>query len=351
MIDLRSDILGGIPEPALAAMAAAARDAPAFDLDEDPHQSALEEETAALFGFERGMFVPTGTMANQIALRLRCDPGEMVIAERGSHVTVNEAASTAGLNGVAVHALDGLRGHLDAATVATALASLPRSAADRRVGLVWLENTHNRAGGTVMPPSQRRTVVALCREAGVPLHMDGARIWNALLATGESPQATVEGIDSMAVSLNKGLGAPAGALLLGNAPFIAEARRVRRMFGGWWRPVGFLAAGARAAIAIFRERLATDHARAARFAARLREILPPGFAAADPETNVVMLAVPPGVPQRRLLEALRREGVNASDYGAAGIRFVFHARIADADIVDAADAIARGIASLRPATH
>lgn len=191
MIDLRSDILGGIPDAASRAFLEACADPPSFDLDEDPHQNALEDEVAGLFGFERALFMSTGTMANQVAIRIRCAPGKIVLADRDAHVAVNEAASTAGLNGAALHLLAGERGHLAPRAVADALETLPRSRADRRVGLVWLENTHNRAGGTVMPAGWGPTIGSAAKAHGVPVHLDGARIWNALVATAG---ASVDGI-------------------------------------------------------------------------------------------------------------------------------------------------------------
>ena len=348
MIDLRSDILGGMPDTALQALIAAADDPPAFDIGEDPHQRALEEEVAGLFGFQRALFVPTGTMANQIAVRVRCSPGEIVLADREAHVAVNEAASTAGLNGAALHLLDGVRGHLEAQTVADALCALPRSQSDRRVRLIWLENTHNRAGGTVMPQGWTRAVAAAAREHGVPVHVDGARIWNALVAGGDGRDGSdvndrgatlVAGADSLTINLNKAVGAPVGSLVLGDGAFIDEAVRVRRMFGGWWRPVGPLAAAARAAIDGFQARLQADHRRAAAFARQLMPHLCGAACVSEPDTNIVMLTLADPTRVDAFLVRLSAAGVRASNYGHGRMRFVFHARITDRDVEDAAKTV------------
>ena len=343
MIDLRSDILGGLPEAAMQAMISVANEPPCFDLGEDPNQNALEETVADLYGYEKALYVPTGTMANQIALRIHCAPGETVIADRNSHLAINEMASTAGLNGAALFLLDGERGHPKAGDIERALAATPRSAADRDVKLIWLENTHNWAGGTVMSKTMLRKIVITCKSADKPLHLDGARLWNAAVASNSSPNELTSGVDSTAVSLNKAVGAPVGALLLGEKGFIAEAIRVRRMFGGWWRPVGILAAAALAALEGFSERVKVDHFRAKCFASELNQTLPAGFSVQTPDTNIVMLHTPENVSPRSLVGLIRSHGVLAKDYGKAGVRFVFHSRVTENDIEPAVEAVTNGI--------
>jgi len=314
----------------------------------------LEEEAADLFGFESALFVPTGTMANQIAIRIWCSPGEIILADREAHVATNEAASTAGLNGAAMHLLDGVRGHLDAQTVAAALHAVPRSRADRRVGLVWLENTHNRAGGTVMPEGWTRAIAAVAREHGVSVHVDGARIWNTLVAHAGAKAlegtavaaAIVDGADSLTVNLNKAVGAPVGSLVLGDRAFIEEAVRVRRMFGGWWRPVGPLAAAARVAMQGFHARLEADHLRTQAFARRVASCLGDMASVSEPDTNIVMLTLVDAANVGPLLSRLRTANVRASNYGNGRIRFVFHSRIADDDAASAADAVAEALGAV-----
>jgi threonine aldolase len=351
MIDLRSDILSGPPPEALEALVAAARDPPGFAQGEDRHERALKEHAADLFGFADALFVPTGTMANQIAVRLRCAPGEIVIADAESHVALNERSSTAGLNAAALCTIVGERGHLSPQLVAAMLESVPRSASDRRVGLVWLENTHNQAGGTIMPRGWTAEIAALCKPREIGVHIDGARIWNAAVAQPCPLREIARGADSLALCLGKGIGAPVGALLLGDRAFIAEAARVRKMFGGWWRPVGMLAAAAHAALHGYATRLAADHAHARAFAAALRERLAPlGLAPGEPETNIVMLELGAAERAERVAASLRARGILASPYDRGRIRFVFHAAIGARDAAAAAHAVAaETIACVAPA--
>jgi threonine aldolase len=178
------------------------------------------------------------------------------------------------------------------------------------------------------------------------VHFDGARIWNGGVARGGRPREAAEGADSLSLCLSKGLGAPIGALLLGDRAFIAEAARVRKMFGGWWRPVGMLAAGALAATRGFEARLAADHTSARAFALALRERLAPlGVAPEDPETNIVMLELGSNDRAQRVSEGLRQRGVLASPYGRGRIRFVFHAGIGPDAATAAADAVSAATAS------
>ncbi|MBS7706303.1 threonine aldolase family protein [Chelatococcus asaccharovorans] len=339
MIDLRSDILGGWSADVLKAMIDAANDPRGFAHGEDLNQRALEEELSGLFGFEDALFVPTGTMANQIAVRIWCQPGQVIIADREAHVTINESSSTAGLNGVAVRGVEGSDGHLSADMVKEAVANTPRSSIDRQVGLIWLENTHNHAGGTVSPAGWIQAVGQYCDAIGKPVHMDGARIWNAAVATGTEPSYLVKGATSISVNLNKALGAPTGAAILGNRAFIEEAARVRKMFGGWWRPVGMFAAGASAAMRSYKERLSVDHNRGRRFAALLAERIAPIGSVNAPQTNIVMMSGPSEDWAKTMLTELKKRHVLASPYGHGRIRFVMHAAISDSDIVAAADAV------------
>jgi threonine aldolase len=344
-IDLRSDILGGWSPDVLKAIVEAAGDPRGFAHGEDINQSALEEELADLFGFEAALFVPTGTMANQIAVRVWCQPGQVIVADREAHVAINESSSTAGLNGVVVRGVDGRQGHLSVDMVTHALGTTPRSSIDRQVGLVWLENTHNHAGGTVAPDGWTAGVGAYCRHVGKPVHVDGARIWNAAVATAKEPSELVKGASSLSVNLNKAVGAPVGAVILGDRSFMEEAARVRKMFGGWWRPVGMLAAGARAAVRAYKEKLAADHVRAGALAARLSEHIHSIGAVNEPQTNIVMMTGPSEEWARSTLAGLKERQVLASAYGHGRIRFVLHAGISDREVVAAADAVGAVLAS------
>ncbi|MFI5015094.1 MAG: threonine aldolase family protein [Hyphomicrobiales bacterium] len=343
MIDLRSDILAPCPQEALTAMLAAASDPPGFGHKEDPHQRLLEEELSAAFGFEDALFVPTGTVANQIAIRVWCAPGEAIVAERESHVATNEASSTAGLNSVALRLIAGEYGHLAPSSVARALAAQDESSPGRKTCLVWLENTHNRAGGTVMPQRWMTELVDICRSANVPIHVDGARVWNAAVASGTQLHEVARGASSLTASLNKAVGAPAGALLMGSKEFIEEAARVQKMFGGLWRPVGMLAAAAIIAARNFRPRTEADHESARCFAAILDRRLGGSVSITKPQTNIVMLDLSSPKHTEALISSLKGRGVAASRYGDSRLRFVLHAGISALRAAEAAECIAAEI--------
>lgn len=331
MIDFRSDVLARPSRDVLDAMLAAAAEPPGFKRREDRQQDALERELSEAFGFADGLFLPTGTMANQVALRVWCAPGETLLADHESHVAVNEAAATAGLNGVALHLVAGERGHPAPAAVETALAQRAKTD-ERRLRLVWLENTHNRAGGTVMPAGWLAEIADRASVRDVPVHVDGARILDAAIAANAALNDIAAGASSLMVSLNKGIGAPVGAVLLGSRAFIEEAVRVQGMFGGLWRPVGLLAAAARTAFAACRLRIEASHARARDFAARLEQRLAGRATVPVPETNIVMLELASEADVARLLAALRAGDILASAYRRARIRFVLHAGISTADL-------------------
>jgi threonine aldolase len=327
LADFRSDLMAGIPPAAREAMLRASDDDPEMGFRDDPHQSRLERSVADLAGFEDALFVPTCTLANQIALRLWCRPGDLLVAAADSHVAGNEAASTAGLAGVAVRRLAGLRGHLAPDAVRAGLA-VPRAAADQRTSLVWLENTHMRAGGTVAPPGWNQAIGAACRDADIRLHLDGSRLWNAEAATGLSMVALAAGADSLSLSLNKALGAPAGSLLLGSRDTIREALAVRATLGASWRPVGFLAAAALASVQGRAGRLRDDHRRASLLHAGLSRAFG-SLAGEAPDTNIVLLATPPGLTAPQAAAALQTMGVLVLALDNATLRFVVHARIGD----------------------
>ena len=289
--DFRSDLMAGIPPAARESMLLAAAQDPEMGARDDPHQSRLERTVADLAGFEDALFLPTCTLANQIALRLWCRPGDAVVAAADSHVAGHEAASTAGLSGVTARRLAGMRGHLPPEAVQAALAQ-PRRPEEQPTRLVWLENTHMRAGGTVAPDGWIIAIANTCSDAGVKLHIDGSRLWNAEAATGRSLAVLASAADSLSLSLNKALGAPAGSLLLGSRASIREALAVRATLGANWRPVGFLAAGALAAVQGRHARLQDDHRRARVLHAGLSRSLGP-LAGMMPDTNIVLVTTPP----------------------------------------------------------
>ena len=281
-IDLRSDTVTRPTAEMRRAMAEAEVGDDVYG--EDPTVNRLQDRAAALLGFEAALWVPSGVMGNEIAIRLLTRPGQEVLADERSHVVQFELAGMAVLSGVMPRTVSAGDGLLTPELVRSALK--PKVYYRSEVGLAVLENTHNLAGGTVATVAQTRAVVAACREARLNVHLDGARVWNAAVALGVEPKDLLAGVDTAMVTLSKGLCAPAGSLLLSSRPRIEEARRVRKQLGGGMRQLGVLAAAGLVAIESMVPRLADDHANA-RF---LAEALEAGRAArvAPVRTNIVV---------------------------------------------------------------
>jgi threonine aldolase len=324
--DFRSDTLT-TPDAAMrAAMAAAEVGDDVFG--EDPTVRRLEEEAAALLGMERALFTPSGTMANQIAIHVHCRPGDELICEQRSHVFVYEGGSAARLSGTQVRPLPADDGFPSAADVTAAIRvddpHFPRSR------LLVLENTHNMAGGRVLAPTRQHELVAVARAAGMRVHVDGARLCNAAVALGVVPADLTRGLDSVSLCLSKGLGAPVGSVLAGDAAFVHEARRVRKAFGGGMRQAGVLAAAGLLALRDGRTRLAADHARARRIAEALATTPGCTIDKARVETNIVLVDV--AFEPKVLLDFLAGRGVRALPVARHRIRFVTHRDVTDAHV-------------------
>ncbi|MET0342053.1 MAG: GntG family PLP-dependent aldolase [Polyangiales bacterium] len=332
-VDLRSDTVTR-PTPA---MRRAMADADVGDdvYGEDPTAQRLEEETAALLGKEAALFVPTGTMANQIALMLHCRPGDAVVVGAAAHCMAFESGAGAALAGVQFDVASE-RGLYDASELERALAKsgdlFPRTR------LVALENTHNRDGGAVWPSAQAHEVAALAHARGLPVHLDGARIWNAAIATGETPAALASYADTVSVCFSKGLGAPVGSAFAGSHAHVREARRFRKMLGGGMRQVGVLCAAARHALAHHRSRLAEDHALAAQLARSLSRL--PGLVVHSPETNIVLVDLRTHAAPE-LVSRLREAGVLLNAVSPTRLRAVTHRDLSTADIDAASGVMAR----------
>jgi threonine aldolase len=267
MIDLRSDTVTR-PTPA---MLQAMLQAEVGDdvIDVDPTVVRLQERTAELLGKEAAIFMPSGTMTNQIALRVHCRPGDEFLCEAECHIYNYEQGAFAQLSGLVARTIQGKLGVLHVDQLQGMIR--PDNEHMVRTKLLCLENTHNRGGGSVFPQEQ---VIALCEWAhaqGVPCHLDGARLFNASVATGRSVRELSEPFDTVSVCFSKGLGAPIGSCLAGPKDFIQQARRARKLFGGAMRQVGFVAAGALFALEHHVDRLAEDHAHAQRLADAVRE--------------------------------------------------------------------------------
>ena len=346
LIDFRSDVLTQMPERALAAFLAAARSSSDYTPRGNRHELQLIETLTALFGFEDGLLLPMGTMANQVALRVWCGQGGTVLADAAAHVATNELASTIGLNDASLAPIPGRDGHFDAAALVEAIART--DGATRR--LVWLENTHNRAGGTVAPPGLSRDIGTSARAAGLPVHIDGARLWNALVFYRDNGAdfgnkaslevSAVAGADSLTLNLNKALGGPFGAVLIGSRDFVAKAASVRKMLGGQaWR-VGPFAAAALAAIDDYDARIREDHRRARTFSEALVPSVPSNWRVDAPQTNIVRLDLPDQETALGLAATLNASRILVPPAQDGRLRFAFHSRISDDAVRTAAAAIA-----------
>jgi threonine aldolase len=257
---------------------------------DDPTVNRLQEAAAEITGKQAAIYLPTGTLCNQIALHVFARPGRFVVCEASSHVGGTEAASAAVLSGVAFRRVAGRsRGMLEAGQVAAALVPDPYGV--DLVDLVTIENTHQRGGGSVLPVADVAAIGAVCADRNVPLYLDGARIFNAAAVTGATVADYGAGVDALMFCVSKGLGAPIGSLLAGEAEFISEARRLKVLYGAAWRQAGIMAAAGLIALAEGPKRLPEDHENARRLAAGIAEILP---GAADPgqvQTNIVFADV------------------------------------------------------------
>jgi len=339
MIDLRSDTVTR-PTPA---MRRAIAEAPVGDdvLGDDPTVAALERRVAETLGKEAAVFMPSGTMSNQVAIRAHTEPGDEILVEATAHCYFYESGGPAALAGVMCRLLAGTRGLFTAADVRAALR--PRNLHFPPTKLVCVENTHNRGGGAVWPLAQTAEVADAARQAALALHLDGARLWNASVATGVPEREYARHFDSVSVCFSKGLGAPVGSALAGTAAFIARARRFRKMFGGGMRQAGLLAAAALYALEHHRDRLAEDHAHARRLAEGLAAL--PGIVL-DPatvETNLVLFRVT-AMPAPDLAARLQEAGVHVLASGPDTIRAVMHLDVSETQAEEAVAVFRRVLA-------
>jgi threonine aldolase len=344
VIDLRSDTQTK-PTPAMR-RAIAAAEVGDEQKREDPTVNRLEERAAELLGQEEAVFVPTATMANEIALRLHGEPGDEVLAEEHSHILIAELGAPAALSGFLTRPLPGERGRLSPDQIRAAA----RLWDDRHTPLtriVSIENTHNSSGGRVWPLDEVAAVAETCRDLGLRFHLDGARLFNAAVAL-RVPSAEIAGLaDTVTICLSKGLGCPLGALVAGSSALMARARRFKHLFGGAMRQAGIVAAAGVYALEHHVDRLADDHARARRLA--------DGLAAAglpvdpdDVETNFVQLDVAPlGLTYSDALERLHQAGVGFSaTIHPTILRAVTHLDVSDEDIEQAIELVPKALGVL-----
>jgi threonine aldolase len=326
-IDLRSDT---VTRPTPAMREAMARAEVGDDVyGEDPTVNRLQERVAALLGKPAALFFPSGTMANQAALRLHTRPGDVVIAARDAHVLRAEAGAASALSGLQIRSI-GRRGVFGADELRAALH--PDDVHVAPTTLLAAENTHNFAGGRVFPTELLAGAARAAREAGLALHLDGARLWNAAVALGVELRTLAAPFDTISVCLSKGLGAPVGSLVAGSDAQVGRLRRIRKMYGGGMRQAGVLAAAGLFALDQHVARLAEDHANARRLARGLAAL---GFAIeGEPETNIVMFCAAEDPP---LQTAARERGVLLSRAGPGRLRAVTHLDVSGADVDEALD--------------
>jgi len=304
---------------------------------EDPSVNRLCEMTADLLGKEAAVFLPSGTMCNQLAIHIHCRPGEEIIAHRTAHILNFEAGGTAAFSGVQIQGLDGAKGQFSVEAARAAIR--PKDRHNPQTRLIAVEQTANLGGGAVWPLADIEALGALADQQGLAYHMDGARLPNAVVASGVSFQDFAKPFDSLWIDLSKGLGCPVGAVLAGSQVFIEEAWRLKQRTGGAMRQAGIIAAAGVYALEHNVDRLAEDHANAKLFAESLRNLPGVKVDPQDVETNIVFFDIAgSGMTADAFCDAMKRKGV---DLGGAGtsIRAVTHLDISRDDVMAAVDAI------------
>ena len=327
IVDLRSDT---VTRPTAAMRRAMAEAVVGDDVfGDDPTVKALERRVADLAGKEAGLYVPSGTMGNQLAVAAQTNPGDEVLVEADSHIFKYEQGGIAANSGCLANLVHARGGVLPADALVSAIREEDEHNA--RLTLVCAENTHNRAGGTIVPLASLQELSATARTRGVRVHLDGARLWNASVATGISVRDWAACADTVMMCFSKGLGAPIGSILVGSDEVIRRARRVRKRWGGGMRQVGILAAACLHALDSHVDRLADDHSRARRLAAGVRQAR--GLAAPEPETNIVLIDVldaalsPPAI-----IASLDAQGISLLQFGPRRLRAVTHLDVDDEGI-------------------
>jgi len=330
MIDLRSDTVTRPTE----AMRRASYEAEVGDdvYGEDPTARQLEETAAELLGKEAALFVTSGTQGNQIAVLSHCSIGNEIILEEEAHIFYYEGAAISAFAGVQPRTLKGVRGALQPSDVAAAIRDddihVPET------GLICLENTHNRAGGAIVPVQNMAQIYEIASGVHIPVHLDGARLFNAVVASGHTISDFTQYTDTVQICLSKGLGAPVGSIIAGSHAFIKKARKWRKRLGGGLRQVGILAAPGLIALTQHVERLSEDHSRAYQLATGIANI--EGFQLANQvETNILLVDVEKkGMTATDFVAELKAKGVLVSAFGPTLVRFTTHCDVSDQDIDD-----------------
>jgi threonine aldolase len=318
-IDFRSDTVTK-PTPAmLEAMMKAKVGDDVFG--EDPSINELENMSASMFGMEAGLFCPSGTMTNQIAIKCHTQPGDEVICDESAHVYQYEGGGIAFNSGASVKLLYGDRGRITAEQVLAAIN--PDDPHRAHTSLVCLENTSNRGGGSCYDFAEIKKIQALCKEKGLAFHLDGARLWNALVAKNETTKQYGEAFDSISICLSKSLGCPVGSVLLGKKDFIKKARRIRKAFGGGMRQAGFIAAAGIYALQNNIDRLAEDHENAKKIAEAIAKKTFTKFVL-PVETNIIIFELNDGMTAPELVSKLKENNILGYAISPNRVRLVIH---------------------------
>ncbi|CAM4023462.1 low-specificity L-threonine aldolase [Mesobacillus thioparans] len=337
MIDLRSDTVTKPTDEMRKAMYAAEVGDDVYQ--EDPTVNELEEIAADILGKEKALFVTSGTQGNQIAVLSHCRPGQELLLEEESHIFYYESGAVAALAGVQTRTIPGKRGVMDPNDVLNAIRT--EDIHYPETGLICLENTHNRAGGAVIPAENMEAIYKIASANNVPVHLDGARLFNAAAAAGVDVKEFAKYTDTVQICLSKGLGAPVGSIIAGSADFIKTARKWRKRLGGGLRQAGVIAAPGIIALTKMKDRLGEDQWNA-RILAEGIESIPGMKLARQPETNIVVADVADlKVTSGAFVEKLRSEGVISGTFGPTYVRFVTHYDVTEDQIQKAIDAIAK----------
>jgi threonine aldolase len=339
VIDLRSDT---VTKPSDAMRKAMARAEVGDDVyGEDPTVNRLQDIAAAMLGKKAALFVPSGTMANQLSIRVQTQPGQEVIVESKSHIVRYEQGAAGALSGVQLHWVNGERGLMTAEQIEAAIR--PKDPYSITTALICLENTHNAGGGTIYPLSTIERIREVAVRHGIPMHLDGARLFNAVAATTLPPASYAQNFETVSLCLSKGLGAPVGSLILTNdSALIDKARRFRRMYGGAMRQAGILAAAGIYALEHNTGRLKEDHDNAKRLARKLQQIPAVSINLQHVDTNIVIFdVVNHRLTPAALVHVLKQEGVLINSIGGTSFRAVTHLDISAKQIDEAAEIFAR----------
>ncbi len=338
-VELRSDTFTLPTDSMRRAMAAAEVGDDVWE--EDPTVNRLQELAAEMMGKEASLFVPSGSMGNLCAVLSHTRPGDEVILEVDSHIYNAEVASGAVIGGVQMRPLQTRDGRLDPAQVQAAIRE--KGINDPRTGLLCLENTHNLKGGICLSPRQTEALAEVARHAGLPVHLDGARIFNAAIAQGVDVRELTRPVDSVMFCLSKGLSAPVGSMLAGPRSFIKRARRMRQMLGGGMRQAGVLAAAGICALTENVERLADDHANALELARGLQGLPAIAVDLSRVETNMVYVHCLPPLTRERFLALCLERGINVDGTAPGTVRMVTHRNVSSQDIAYAVTAVGQAL--------